>query len=404
MESNKVKEKNKNNKKGDKKVQKKIDKKICEKCMNNPSKIYNRNKFLCLDCFNGIIIHKFKSNLRTCCKIRQEDYLLVCISGGNYSMGMLELFHQSFNDQKSNKKLFFKIKILYIDDSILLKNKEKIIEERKQRKIFLDKKLKEYNFDYEIIYLENVMNLNEEKLNLKSNDEYDNISIEKYLQLFDNIPDAGGFKTKFIQISINNIIFYYAMKNKFTKIVFGNNGQGLVRQSFFNIITGNGKDIKHNITHVDDTYLNGKILIYRPLQDFFDKEISYFNHYHKVEIIYPIYKDDNLTKILSIFFDKLQSERLHTVPSVINTAEKLIVYKSKKICKFCLSNLDENINKLEFGLDSFLNNEKCPMNQELCYGCRRMFSNIIQDFFIENKKEKALKIIEEILYMFKCLL
>ena len=403
MESKPKEEKNKKPKvnKKDKKV---TDKKICEKCLENSSKIYNRNKFLCLNCFDSIIIHKFKSNLRTCCKIRQEDYLLVCISGGNYSMGMLELFHQSFNDSNSKRKLFFKIKILYIDDSILLKEKEKIIEERQKRKLFLDKKMKEYKFDYDIIYLEKVMNLNEIKINLTDNNEYDNILIEKYLKIFESISNTGGFKTKFIQISINNLIFFYTLKNKFTKIVFGNNGQGLVRQSFFNIITGNGKDIKHNITHVDDTYLNGKIIIYRPLQDFFDKEISYFNHYHKVEIIYPVYKDDNLTKILSIFFGKLQFERLNTVPSVINTAEKVAVYKSEKICKFCLSYLDKNKNKLEFGLDAFLNDENCTLNNELCYGCRRIFSDLIQDFFIEDKKEKSILIINEILNMFKCLL
>lgn len=403
MEYEQIDEQNKN-KEENKKQKKIINKKICEKCMNNPSKLYNRNKFLCLDCFNGIIIHKFKSNLRTCCKIRQEDYLLVCISGGNYSMGMLELFHQSFNDSNSNRKLFFKIKILYVDDSILLKDKEKIIEERNKRKLFIDKKLKEYKFDYDIIYLEKVMNLNDINLNLNENNEYENVLIEKYLKLFENVPNVGGFKTKFIQICINNLIFFHAMKNKFTKIVFGNNGQGLVRQSFFNIITGNGKDIKHNITHVDKTYLNGKILIYRPLQDFFDKEISYFNHYHKVDIIYPVYKDDNLTRILSLFFDKLQSEKLATVPSVINTAEKVILYKNEKICKFCLSNLDNNINKLEFGLDAYLNDENCILNKELCYGCRRMFSNVIQDFFIEDKKEKAIIIINEILNIFKSLL
>ena len=401
----KINEDNQNNKqKGAKKSKKIIDKKICEKCSQNPSKIYNRNKFLCLNCFDGIIIHKFKSNLRTCCKIKQEDYLLVCISGGNYSMAMLELFHQSFNDSNSSRKLFFKIKILYIDDSILLKDKTKIIEERQKRKLFLEQKLKEYNFDIDIIYLEKVMNLNDEKINLKDNNVYENILIEKYLQMLDRVSTTGGYRTKFIQISINNLIFYYAMKNKFTKIVFGNNGQGLVLQSFFNIITGYGKDIKHNIIHVDDTYLNGKILIYRPLQDFFDKEISLFNHYHKVDIIYPVYKDDNLTKILSTFFGKLQSEKLHTVPSVINTAEKVVVYKSDKICKFCVSNLDENKNKMEFGLDAFLNDESCLLNKELCYGCRRMFTDIIQDFFIEDKKEKSLLNINEILNMFKSLL
>ena len=399
----KVKEEHNKNISSSKKQKKIKDKKICEKCNINSSQLYNRNKFLCLNCFNGIIIHKFKSNLRTCCKIRQEDYLLVCISGGNYSMGMLELFHQSFNDSNSNRKLFFKIKILYLDDSILIKEKEKIITERQKRKLFLEKKMKEYNFDYDIIYLEKVMNLNNDNSIINDNKEYENILIEKFLNIFELIPNAGGFRTKFIQISINNLIFFYAMKNKFTKIVFGNNGQGLVRQSFFNIITGNGKDVKHNITHVDNTYLNGKILIYRPLQDFFDKEISYFNHYHKVDIIYPVYKDDNLTLILSNFFGKLQNEKLHTVPSVINTAEKVILYKNEKKCKFCLNNLDNNINKLEFGLDAFLNDENCVLNKELCYGCRRMFSNIIQDYFIEEKKEKSLILINEILNIFKSL-
>ena len=66
--------------------------------------------------------------------------------------------------------------------------------------------------------------------------------------------------------------------------------------------------------------------------------------------------------------------------------------------------MDKNKNKLEFGLDAFLNDENCTLNNELCYGCRRMFSDLIQDFFIEDKKEKSILIINEILNMFKCLL
>ena len=59
---------------------------------------------------------------------------------------------------------------------------------------------------------------------------------------------------------------------------------------------------------------------------------------------------------------------------------------------------------MEFGLDAFLNDEKCELNEELCYGCRRMFTNVIQDFFDEDKKEKSSLIINEILNMFKSLL
>ena len=397
----KEKDKNKGNRNKKNKI---IDKKICQKCNKNNSKVYNRNKFLCLQCFNEIIVHKFKANLRTCCKIRQEDYILVCISGGNFSMSMLEMFRQSFDESKSNRKLFFKIKILYIDDSLFLKDKAKIIEERNKRKLFLSKIMAEYKFPYQIVNLEKSLDLNNKDINLNDNDIYENNLIEKYLTLLNNISNIGGFKTKFIQITINNLIFYYSLKNNFTKISFGNNGQGLVGQAFFSIITGNGKDLKHNISHMDNSYLNGKILILRPLQDFFDKEILYFNHYNKVQIIYPSYKDDNLTTILSSFIGKLQNVKLNTVPAVINTAEKVIQYKNEKICKFCLANIDKNINQLEFGLDSFLNDENCILNKELCYGCRRIFADIIQNYFIDDKKEKANLEIKEILNMYKILI
>ena len=395
-----------NNKEEENKNKKKkiIDKKICEKCEKNKSKVYNRNKFLCLDCFNEIIIHKFKANLRTCCKIKQEDNILVCISGGNFSMAMLEMFRQSFDGSEPSRKLFFKIKILYIDDSLLLKDKEKIIEERNKRKIILDKIMAFYKYDFDIVYLEKVMDLNNKDINLTNNEVYQSDLIEKYLNILDNIPKAGGFKTKFINITINNLIFYYAIKNNFIKIVFGNNGQGLVCQSFLSIITGNGKDIKHNITHADNSYLNGKVVIYRPLQDFFDKEILYFNHYNKVQIIYPVYKDDNISLFLSSFIGKLQSEILSTVPSVINTIEKVLQYKNENICKFCLASLDKNMNMLEFGLDNVLNNDDCILNKEMCYGCRRIFMDVIQNYFIEEKKEKTILDINNILNMFKCLI
>ena len=398
-------EKEKNNKKEKKnKKNKIIDKKICEKCNKNQSKVYNREKFLCFDCFNEAIIRKFKSNLSSWSKIKKEDYVLICISGGNFSMSMLEMFRQSFDESKPSRKLFFKIKILYIDDSLFLKDKEKILEERSKRKLFINKIMKETKFDFQIINLEKSIDLNNKDINLKENDIYENNLIEKYLNMVNNISNIGGFRTKFIQITINNLIFYYSLKNNFTKIIYGNNGQSLAEHGFFSIITGNGKDIKHNVSRVDNSYLNGKILILRPLQDFFNKEILYFNHYNKVQIIYPIYKDDNLTNILSAFFDKLQSEKSNTVPAVINTAEKVVQYKNDNICKFCFSNIDKNMNKLEFGLDSFLNDENCILNKELCYGCRRIFSDIIQNYFIGDKKEKVNLEINEILNMFKNLI
>ena len=66
--------------------------------------------------------------------------------------------------------------------------------------------------------------------------------------------------------------------------------------------------------------------------------------------------------------------------------------------------MDNNMNQLEFGLDSFLNDVNCIFNKELCYGCRRIFSDLIENYFIDDKKEKANLEINEIINMFKCLI
>ena len=360
---------------------------ICEKCQKN-SKIYNKFKFLCVDCFEEIINHKFRANLRTVCKIRHEDYLLICISGGNNSMCMLHMFYKSFTQNKTNKKLFFKIKILYIDDSIFLKDKDKIIETRNKNKEFIENITNQYNFkDYQIINLENIMDINNNDLNILDINTNMNL-IEKYFNIYDNISKVGGFKNKFIKITIQNLIFYYAIKYNFTKIIYGINGQNLINNSFNSIILGNGVNIRHEIDHLDNTFLNGKINILKPLQDFSNKEILLYNHYNKVNILYPYYKIENINIIINDFFENLQNQKPNTLYTVINTIEKLSNKIKENIkCKFCLNELNDIKSELEFGIDNFLNIKECILNKELCYQCRRMFSFYIKKNDInENKK------------------
>ena len=56
---------------------------------------------------------------------------------------------------------------------------------------------------------------------------------------------------------------------------------------------------------------------------------------------------------------------------------------------------------MEFGLDSELNNKECQLNLKLCYGCRRMFSKLIEDN-IKNKNNNS--IIDKILKYFQPLI
>ena len=346
----------------------------CEKCKSKKPNVFNRNKYLCFECLEGIINHKFRSNLRTTCKIRHEDNVLVCVSGGNSSMCMLNMFYKTFFETKSKRKLFFKVKVLHIDESLFFKDKTQIIHQREQNTKFLKELCSKYHFEIDILNLEDIYLI---KTNDYKNTEINMDLINKYLQLFNKIVPNGGFRKQFLNISIQNLIFNHAIKNGFSKIVFGNSGQGMVVDMFTKITTGNGNNIRHFTSYTDDLYLGGKIQIIKPLKDFFKKEILYYNHFNKVDILYPPIYPDKTELILERFFDKLQNTKISTIPSVINTSEKLILLKSEdteiKKCSICLGIFDKKRSELEFG--NIINGIDDILKQKLCYGCMRMFVN-----------------------------
>lgn len=354
----------------------KTDNNICTKCKKEKTQIVNRDKILCLNCFEEIITHKFRSNLRTNCKIRHEDFVLVCISGGNSSMCMLNLFYKTFHETTTNRKLFFKLKVVFIDDSLFLIEKDKIINERNNNKHFLKTLCKKYHFDIDIINLENIFLINDPKSNLLNEDTNMDL-VQKYLNLFNKIPSKGGFKSQFVKISIQNLIFAHSLRNSFTKIIYGTSGQGVVNDIFSQITIGKGANIQHSNSYLDNFYLAGKIQILKPLRDFFHKEILYYNHYNKIDILYSSFKSDQTDLIINSFFEGLQNTKISTVPSVINTTEKLVAdAQNVDKCKFCQGKLDKPKTSLEFGI-SVQNDEN--KNNSLCYGCLRMFVNMNEE-------------------------
>lgn len=253
--------------------------------------------------------HKFRSNLRAHCKIRHEDYILVCISGSNNSMAMLNLFNISFNDNKSNKKLFFKMKFLYVDDSCLeigssQEDYSNIETERQVRFKKLEELCDKFKFELDVINLETVLEIpvfNELSIETNANDiikevenkinlDEDHLNknfdlMKKYKFLYDQISKIGSFNSDFNKILIRNLIFNYALKNSFTKIVLANSAQALVNNIFGSIIKGRGFSIREDIGYVDNHYLNGKISILRPMKDFLEREVLLFNHIYDVDLI-----------------------------------------------------------------------------------------------------------------------
>lgn len=123
--------------------------------------------------------HKFRSSLRAHCKIRHEDYALVCVSGQTNSMAMLHMFNSTFNDNTSQRKLFFKLKVLYVDDSFLQyssdtlsDNIENFLNNRKNIIENISQLCEKYGFPFDCICLENIYQINQ----LNDNSEPKNLS------------------------------------------------------------------------------------------------------------------------------------------------------------------------------------------------------------------------------------
>lgn len=230
-------------------------------------------------------------------------------------MAMLNLFNLTFNDNKSNKKLFFKLKFLYVDDTCLdmgnIESYDIILSERKERFAKLKELCDKFKFDLDVINLETVLRIpifnnlisnnssnsdinislskeTNEKLSLednKSNDSPFNI-IKEYINLFKHVSKIGSFSSDFNKIMTRNLIFNYAIKNNFTKIVFADSAQALVNNIFASVIKGRGFTLREDIGYVDNHYLNGRITILRPMKDFLEREVLLFNYIYQIDLIH----------------------------------------------------------------------------------------------------------------------
>jgi cytoplasmic tRNA 2-thiolation protein 2 len=283
-------------------------------------------------------------------------------------MAMLHWFYATFNDNTSNRKLFFKLKVLYVDDSFLYSSDYD--SDRNNRKQMISDVCTKYGFPFSTINLEHAMGLpvfNSTPTTLPL-EETDQEMIKSYLEIFHKIPNIGSFDRDFNFIMKRNLIFYYALLNSFNKVVFASNSDSLVSNIFSNIIKGRGFTIKEDINYIDNHYVDGKVHILRPMKDFLTKEVLLFNHCSNVDALFPynaisrnvkhnIPFQGDTGELIGHFFDNLSNKINSTITTVMGTAEKIKERNGGKVCSFCLNYIDELYNPLEIGSIDSINNE-----------------------------------------------
>lgn len=127
----------------------------CLKCKVVEASLVIRGDKICEPCFSQSTIHRFKTSLRTNLKIWKDDMNLMCVSGGPNSMSMLHLMYTSLFG-KAQRKLFFKVHVAHIDESVIYNWSE---EKRQEQINLIVNTCQEYGFNYTIIPIENVFNI-----------------------------------------------------------------------------------------------------------------------------------------------------------------------------------------------------------------------------------------------------
>lgn len=267
------------------------------------------------------VLKSFKWTLHHKCNIKKDDNLLLCCSGGYSSRAMLQLFYDTFSENERKHLNVCKATLLYIDDGEIKGNTEY---QRKEDVEMMKKICENYSYRLEII-----------KMDLKV--------AEEEFKKFKNKEDI-------FHILIEKHIVEFARKNKFQKVLLGQNGTRMASKLISETSKGRGGSLPFILDFVDKHYEDVQLL--NPMRNLISKEVGFYNYYNHLEIlkIRKLWTDQNINKLSEKFIIKLQDQFPSTVHTILGSLEKVKPNVRKEKCLIC---------------EGFLTNEK-----DICYGCQ----------------------------------
>lgn len=320
------------------------------------------------ECFDKIWIKRFKSHLLRVRPNKSDKLdLLVEIDGSMSSIVLLDSLNRVV--AKSRSKLYF----VHIDVSNVFNLHE---EERDQRINTLMSILKSYEYELEVIKLEDSLNMTKEALQNVFQNTLSLTSKEDLLSCFKRAS-----------------LIREARERNVNKIVLSGNATDLSIQLISGCAKGRGFQIPGEISFVEFlTDIN--ITFGNPLRDFIlDRDIAYYWYKRNLHFI-PTFKFHNLPSeqfksingLTQYFITDLQSKFSHTIHTLLRSSDKLHSNlnntERNTRCALCFGalNLDEAILASQSSFKSV---------DEICYSCNRLFydcnkSETVKNFIQEN--------------------
>ena len=289
---------------------------MCFKCKTRAASFANKQDSVCRDCFLDIFVHRFKSSLRTHLKIWKDDLNLICVSGGSNSMALLDLVWRSLFGSASQRKMFFRVHVLFIEEGSAVYGWSH--ERRTEVFSFIADRCHRYGFTYTVVPLEAVYDVSPE-LDLRRSDPEELLKLEEEKKLdeanhatpsnqeeilnivvdvsdleakrqrlrglIQSLPADSSFREDLILYLKRWVIADFALRFNFKKVLLGTSGHKVATQLLAQIAKGRGASVPHEISYVDDKNFGGRVTFMNPMREFLHKEIGLFNYLSKVEIV-----------------------------------------------------------------------------------------------------------------------
>ena len=137
---------------------------------------------VCKDCLLWMLTHRFKNALVRYVRIQKDYPNLVAVSGGSNSMAMLHFLHCCLNGNTSQKKMFFKIHVLFIDEAVGVFESHE--EEAEKQRETIRATCERYGFTLTILPIEKIYELSLDSENNSTED----MDAVKYKTISDTLP------------------------------------------------------------------------------------------------------------------------------------------------------------------------------------------------------------------------
>lgn len=383
-----------------------------------------RGDRMCEPCFNISAIHRFKTNLRNHLKIWKDDQNLICVSGGPNSMAMLHLMYVSLFGE-SQRKMFFKVHIIHIDESAVYGYDE--AKQQENLNIFIEACTK-FNFDYTVLKLESVFDIEQLNPNTKKYASLPEESKEYVNHVYESTEENRQKLTELLKYpselcsNREDLVFFlkkwllidFALKFNFKKLLLGCTALSVTSKVMSEIAKGRGLSLPNDVTFVDERYLED-IKFMNPMRDYLHSEIELYNRINDVKKFdqKPLCMTDskkgkslpgfgNMNILCQDFINALQESNAQTVHTILRTSNKLkigmVEDEDKNFCVLCYGIVDHATNILEVGshiksvtvegvcdlMESENDTWDTEFEQHLCFGCKRIMEN-------SNDKQKLIE-------------